>query len=135
MSWDHCSLCSHMATWTISAQNQSSQHSRLEEEDYLNPWPNNWGTKSADDFWRLGIQLCFLLLFSGPREHFKKRGQKNCKNRDFSARFCLLVISGATPIGSHQHDCLNVSWTRMMPGNMPNWTGRIPRGSQIYAEL
>ena len=34
---------------------------------------------------------------------------------EFGVILCPLVMSEATPIKSHQHDCPNVSWTRMRP--------------------
>ena len=42
----------------------------------------------------------------------KKRRQKDCKSRknlEFCVRLCLLGMSEATPIKSHQHNCLNMS--------------------------
>ena len=43
------------------------------------------------------------------REQTLRKGGKIFKshrNREFAMRLCLLVISEATPIKSHQHDCL-----------------------------
>lgn len=36
-------------------------------------------------------------------------------------------MSEATPMKSHQHNCLNISWTRTTAINMSEWTGEIPR--------
>lgn len=59
------------------------------------------------------------------QETVEKRGHKdsNSQNiRKFTVRWCLLVTSEATPIMSHQHDCPNVSYTRMIPKNTLDWT-------------
>lgn len=46
------------------------------------------------------------------REYFEGGDRKNVKSqiiREFAVRLCLLVMSTATPIKSHQHDGLNVN--------------------------
>lgn len=43
---------------------------------------------------------------------------------------CLLLITEIL-IKSHQHDCPNVSRTRMTSVNMPNWTRKSTRGFNI----
>lgn len=47
---------------------------------------------------------------------------------EFAMRLCLLEISEATAIKSHQHDCPNLSSTGMTPGNMPRWMEKSPQG-------
>lgn len=47
------------------------------------------------------------------REHWGQV-QRDCKSqeiKEFAVRLCHLVVSEATPTRSHQHDCLNLSWT------------------------
>ena len=43
-------------------------------------------------------------------------------------RLCLLVISEATPIKSHQPDFPNMKRIRMTPKDTPKWTGEILQG-------
>ena len=47
---------------------------------------------------------------------------------EFSVRLCLLVTSEAAPIRSYQHGCPIISWTKMTPIDMPNWTEKSPWG-------
>ena len=63
--------------------------------------------------------------------HKRWKDCKSQKAREFAVRLYLLVISEATPIKSHQHDCLNMSWTRMAAMHMPNWTEKSPRGLKL----
>jgi hypothetical protein len=73
------------------------------------------------------------------REQFwKRRRQKDCKSqriRDFGVRLCLLVMSEAKPIESHQHGCPNMSSTRRTPMDMPQWMGKAHKASTLHDEL
>lgn len=54
-----------------------------------------------------------------------KREQKNCKSQrieEFSVRLCLLGMSEAPPINSHQHDCPSIIWRRTATIDMLLWT-------------
>jgi hypothetical protein len=46
--------------------------------------------------------------------------------REFPVRLCLLGMSEAAHIKSHQHACLNMIETRTTPVHMPKQTGRKP---------
>lgn len=56
-----------------------------------------------------------------------EEGQKDGKTQgimEFAVRLCLLVMPDTTSIKPHQHDWINVSWTRLTPMEMPKWTGK-----------
>ena len=62
----------------------------------------------------------------------QKREQKDCKSqgiRECAVRVCLLVMSEATPIKSHQHGCLNMSQTRITTKGIPKQAGKTPQAS------
>lgn len=66
-----------------------------------------------------------------------KRGHKDCKSqrvriREFALRLCLLVTPEAIPMRSQQHDCPNVSWTRMMPMGRPDWCREAHEASTLH---
>lgn len=48
---------------------------------------------------------------------------------------CLLVMSETTPIMSHQNDCLNMSWTRMILVNLPKCLGLKTTRHQYYTKI
>lgn len=48
---------------------------------------------------------------------------------------CLLVMSETTSIMSHQNDCLNVSWTRGVLGNLPKCQGAKTTRPQYYTKI
>ena len=53
-----------------------------------------------------------------------QKGRKGRRAREFAVRLCLLVISEATLIKSHQHDNLNMSCIRTTI-DMPKWTNLL----------
>lgn len=58
------------------------------------------------------------------REHWGQV-QRDCKSqeiKEFAVRLCHLIVSEATPTRSHQHDCLNLSWTRATSIDTPQCT-------------
>lgn len=58
-----------------------------------------------------------------------KRGQRDCKTqriKEFAVRWCLSAMPEATAIQSHQHGCSNMSSARMVPLDIPGWTGESP---------
>lgn len=64
-------------------------------------------------------------MFLKLRDHCGK-GTRNISARR-SGNLCLLVVSEATPIKSHQHYCLNMNrTTRTTIVDKPKWTGERP---------
>lgn len=66
----------------------------------------------------------------------QKIEQKDCKIqgiRECAVRVCLLVMSEATPIKSHQHGCLIMSQTWMITTKgMPKQAGKTPQASMRH---
>lgn len=66
---------------------------------------------------------------SNTQERLQKRrrkGGKSQRNRICSDRACLLRMSEAMPVKSHQQDSLHMSWTRTAAAHMLKWVGRKP---------
>lgn len=60
---------------------------------------------------------------------FQKMGQKDHRSqkiKKFDVRLYLLVISEVMPIKSHEHECLNMDWTRTTPTDLPKWKLESP---------
>ena len=58
------------------------------------------------------FQGIFLTSLPQSSEIIVEEEQKDFKNqmtREYAGRLCVLVMAEATPIRSHQHECLNVS--------------------------
>jgi hypothetical protein len=54
------------------------------------------------------------------------RDCKSQRNREFSVRLYLLVMSEATTIKSHHHDCIDMNRTKMTLTGMPKGLGECP---------
>lgn len=59
------------------------------------------------------------------RNHYGRWGREMVRARGPESLLwvCLLATSEAACTTSHQHDCLNRSWTRMTPIGLPKWIG------------
>lgn len=70
------------------------------------------------------------LLYLRFREHCGKWGRKfvRAEDQEFAVILWLLVLPEAITIKSHQHDFLNISWTRRIPISMPKWMRERPQG-------
>lgn len=67
-------------------------------------------------------------------EHCKRMGRKDWKRqriRKFVVGLCLIMISEATFIKSHQYDCQQVSLTRVTSINLANCKKKISRSLTI----
>lgn len=72
------------------------------------------------------------------KQHCRGRGGKTVKSqriREFIEKLCLLAMSIAIPIKSHQHDWPNVSWWKMKLVDEPKWTGVVCEASTLYKHL
>lgn len=64
-----------------------------------------------------------------------RRDGKIQRIRELTVRLCLLLISEATLIKSHQQDCPNMNGTRVTPTNMPDWWGEGLTPTRNYRQL
>lgn len=60
---------------------------------------------------------------------------KSQRIRKFTVRLCLLLISEATLINSHQSDYTNMHWTQSTQMDIYKWKRIIHRISTLYKEL
>ena len=73
------------------------------------------------------VQLLHLRL----KDHCRRGDRKivRSKGQEFAVRLCLLIMTEATSIKSHQHDCLSMSWARIRMDMLMREGGRSRRRS------
>lgn len=54
---------------------------------------------------------------------------------EFVVRLDFLVISEATSIKSHQHDCPGLNWRKMALVDMTDWMGESQQGLDLRQRL
>ena len=77
------------------------------------------------------------LLHLRLRDQCGRRSGKTLRAREPGSllRLCVLVSSEAVPLRSHQHNCINTSWTRTTTIALLKWMGQgEPGRPQSYPE-
>lgn len=83
---------------------------------------------------RLGEYICNKSSAPKAQGPLQKRGQKDFNSQSTKAlavRLYLLGLSEAAPLKSHQHDCLNVSWS-VTALDILEWTWKTHEPSDLH---